>query len=205
MEICRRHTVPRLFQLLRYGYGDSWVWIYPGAVGTLCLSSSADAEVTVCLCVSPLPAQPLSQLHLARHAEFSLPGFPLCSFGFILLGFNFQSVFGCLSKAPRCRVFTENQWGLAIKCFHLSLLKMSPINNKTKAKSVCVNKGFSNRLHLQQEVRRCIRTHLTAKSCISGYKGLSLSCNFHREKFTLVLKRLFSQSKCAAEAKHSAF
>lgn len=79
----------------------------------------------------------LLQLCLALNAVVLLPGFPLCSFGFTLLGSNFQSVFGCLSKAPRCPIFTENQWDLAIKCFHPSLLKMSPINNKTKAKTLC--------------------------------------------------------------------
>lgn len=82
--------------------------------------------------------------------ELSMSGFPLCSFGFILSGSSFQSVFGCLSEAPRCAIFTENQWGLAIKCFHLSLLNMSPVNNKRKAEP-CVWRGwgFANWLRAQ--------------------------------------------------------
>lgn len=108
-----------------------------GAGGAVCLSRPLLMQKWPCACeCRSLPATIL---------VIATPG-PEC-WGFIAwipsmllwlypVRLQFPSVFGCLSKAPWCSIFTENQWGLAIKCFHLSLLKMSPINNKTKAKTV---------------------------------------------------------------------
>lgn len=85
----------------------------------------------------PLSLPPsLLQPCLALNAEGSVPGFALCSFGFIVLGSVSKVYLDVCQKAPRCPIFTENQWAFAIKCFHLSLLKISPINNKPQSKNL---------------------------------------------------------------------
>lgn len=156
MELCRRIAIPAWGQLLKQSCRVSMVWIDLGVGNRTAraLLPSCQMEISPLLgqkwpCVCRYPSLPATVLVTAPSgSECGSWGseFPLCSFGFILLSSSFQSVFRHQSRAPRCPIFTENQWGLATKCFHLSLLKTSPVNNKTKA-IAAVSGSSANWLH----------------------------------------------------------
>lgn len=154
METCRRHHVPTWVWWLKESCGCSQVWNYLAAGGD-------SASLILCWCTSGRePAVPLSPCHHPFYLALT-PSFPcldsLCAPLALSCQAPVSKVYsGVRQKHQRCAIFTENQWRLAIKCFHLNLLKMSPVNNKRKAK-VCewargLGTGRGTRTRLQQEL-----------------------------------------------------